>query len=242
MDTEQFSTAMDNVVGLRKCSWILCFFVTWEQGFYRTLIEDKQIRLTLSIIPRGTVLSMSKKRELQYTYKGPDRACLERAVDEVAQFVDSRYCGAPEASWRLFGFPLQGRSHHVERLPIHLPLEKNVIFTEGEEAQAVASALSRDSKLEAWFRLNSSADELPDAICTLIRSLRYPDVPRYFVWDAKNTSWRLRSKPLKEHLSMFSLHMAVYPLDEAWSFARAFFLALYVLSVCISSIILACLH
>ena len=35
----------------------------------------------------------------KYTYKGPDKACLQRSVDEVAQFLDSRYCGAPEAAW-----------------------------------------------------------------------------------------------------------------------------------------------
>ena len=113
--------------------------------------------------------------------------------------MDSRYCGAPEAAWRLFGFPLQGRSHHVERLPIHLPLEKNVLFTQGAEAQAALAALSRDSKLEAWFRLNSMAPSLPAETCALIRSLRYVDVPRHFTWDAKTTSWKLRAKGLKEN-------------------------------------------
>ena len=37
----------------------------------------------------------------KYTYEGPDRTCLERAVDEVADFLDSRYVGALEAAWRL---------------------------------------------------------------------------------------------------------------------------------------------
>lgn len=100
----------------------------------------------------------------KYTYKGPDRACLDRSVDEVSQFLDSRYCGAPEAAWRLFGFPLQGRSHHVERLPIRLPLEKTVTFRSG----------------------------------SLIRSLRYPDVPRYFVWNSKTFYWTRRAKISKE--------------------------------------------
>ena len=134
----------------------------------------------------------------KYTYKGPDKACLERTVDEVAQFLDSRYCGAPEAAWRIFGFPLQGRSHHVERLPVHLPLEKNVVFVEGAEAQAAQAALSRDSKLEAWFRLNASADTFSAETASLIRSLRYADVPRHFIWDVKTTSWKPRSKALKE--------------------------------------------
>ena len=44
----------------------------------------------------------------KYTYKGPDRACLEHAHDEVADYLDSRYVGAPEAAWRLLEFELHG--------------------------------------------------------------------------------------------------------------------------------------
>ena len=137
----------------------------------------------------------------KYTYKGPDRACLERSIDEVAQFVDSRYCGAPEAVWRLLAFPLQGRSHHVERLPVHLPLSKNVTFEVGSEADAVSSALLRRSKLEAWFTLNSNAAKLDARTASLVRSLRYPDIPRYFLWDTKSCSWIKRQRTSKESVS-----------------------------------------
>lgn len=140
----------------------------------------------------------SVKYLYKYTYKGPDKACLDRSIDEVSQFLDSRYCGAPEAAWRLFGFPLQGRSHHVERLPIHLPLEKTVTFRSGSEEAAVTNALSRDSKLEAWFRLNGQVSDLDASTAALIRSLRYPEVPRYFVWNSKTCSWTRRAKISKE--------------------------------------------
>jgi len=40
--------------------------------------------------------------------------------DEITRFLDFRYLGPCEAAWRIFEFPMQGRSHHVERLPIHL--------------------------------------------------------------------------------------------------------------------------
>ena len=134
----------------------------------------------------------------KYTYKGPDRSCLERSVDEVSQYLDSRYCGAPEAAWRVFGFPLHGRSHHVERLPVHLPLCKNVLFEQGFESEAATNALSRDSKLEAWFKLNASADCHTPEIAALIRSLRYPDVPKHFTWHAPTCSWKPREKIGKE--------------------------------------------
>ena len=163
----------------------------------------------------------------KYTYKGPDKACLERAVDEVANFLHSRYCGASEAAWPLFGFPMQGRSHHVERLPVHLPLEKNVLFEEGAEAEAAIAALSRDSKLEAWFRLCSSAHTFPDATCALIRSLRYIELPRHFVWEPKSSSWKLRSKTLKE---LFHSHrrLASNLLDETIDVIVALFMPVQV--------------
>ena len=155
--------------------------------------------------------------------EGPDKACLERSVDEVAQYLDSRYCGTPEAAWRLFGFPLQGRSHHVERLPIHLPLQKNVLFSEGSEAQAAANALSRDSKLEAWFRLNASADSYDPQTAALILSLRYPEIPRHFVWDVKKSYWKLRARSLKDIIFVLLdhiLYVALACLD--YSFCRSF--------------------
>ena len=72
----------------------------------------------------------------KYTYKGPDRACIEIGWDEVKDFQDARYVGAPEAAWRLLGYPLHGKSHVVERLPVHLPLQQHVVFREGQEQTA----------------------------------------------------------------------------------------------------------
>ena len=119
-------------------------------------------------------------------------------MDEVATFLDARYCGAPEACWRLLGFPLQGRSHQVERLPVHLPLQQRLLFAQGSEAAAVSNALCRRTKLEAWFHLNSNAPSYPAETRALIESLRYPDVPRYFVWDSRTATWNLRRRNAKD--------------------------------------------
>ena len=139
----------------------------------------------------------------KYTYKGPDRACLDRQVDEVQQFLDSRYCGAPEACWRLFAFPLQGRSHTVERLPVHLPLHQNVLFTRGAEQSAVQAAMSRPSKLEASFLLNAKAESFDASTCALILSLRYPNIPRHFSWDSTGSCWKPRRKRGKVLIVIF---------------------------------------
>ena len=55
---------------------------------------------------------------------------MNPAINDVEVFLDSRYVGAPEAAWRLFGFPLQGRSHAIERLPVHFPLRQTAVFNE----------------------------------------------------------------------------------------------------------------
>ena len=59
----------------------------------------------------------------KYTFKGHDRAHVElgQPHDELQAHIDARYLGAAEAAWRLFGFPIHGCSHAVERLAVHLP-------------------------------------------------------------------------------------------------------------------------
>ena len=120
----------------------------------------------------------------KYSYKGPDRACLEHSVNEVANFLDTRYCGAPEAAWRLFQFPLHGKSHVVERLPVHLPLQQSVLFNAGNEEEALMHGLGKPTKLEAWFQLNASIRAHDEETQQLITTLRYPELPRHFRWDS----------------------------------------------------------
>ena len=130
----------------------------------------------------------------KYTYKGPDRACVEHARDEIADFLDARYVGAPEAAWRLLEFELHGRSHQVERLPVHLPMQQTIQFQTGLERQYVERALSRRTKLEAWFDLTAHAATFPAATADLIRRLRYPEIPQHFKWDSSSCSWQLRQR------------------------------------------------
>ena len=135
--------------------------------------------------------------------------------DEVTEFLDARYVGAPEATWRLLGFKLHGRSHPVERLPVHLENQENVLFTEGHEAAAAESAQARTSKLDAWFALNWAEcraaaaesgitwgeDVGPAGALLAARELTWPakhlrfsDVPQFYVWDSKATLWRRRKR------------------------------------------------
>ncbi len=67
----------------------------------------------------------SIKYMYKYTYKGHDRANVQvrdQATDEIREFLDARYVGPAEAAWRLFEFPMHGRSHAVQRLVVHKAL------------------------------------------------------------------------------------------------------------------------
>ena len=135
-----------------------------------------------------------------YTYKGPDRACMELLRDEVAEYIDARYLSAPEACWRLFQFPLHARSHAIERLPVHLEWEQSILFEEGEERTAAERAALKQTKLTAWFELNAKeardrgtgSDELSAELPANspkhipASSLLYRDVPNHYVWHAQS--------------------------------------------------------
>ncbi|KAK6031189.1 hypothetical protein OSTOST_02664 [Ostertagia ostertagi] len=53
----------------------------------------------------------------KYVYKGPDRANINiegaGENDEIKQHLNTRYVCAPQSLYRIFGFPLQDRSHTV---------------------------------------------------------------------------------------------------------------------------------
>ena len=72
----------------------------------------------------------------KYIHKCHDRARMEmknEECDEVKKYVDCRYLGPMETSWRLNEMPLHGRSHNVVRLLVNLDGPEYVTFEEGQE-------------------------------------------------------------------------------------------------------------
>ena len=129
----------------------------------------------------------SVKYLFKYTFKGHDRAALElHDGNEVAAHVDARYVGPAEACWRLFGFPLQGMSHHVERLAVHLPQMQAVLFAEGAERQAAAAASTQQTTLTAWFELNAATPAYRDVL--------YTEIPTRCVWHKQSRKWGPRKQ------------------------------------------------
>ena len=125
----------------------------------------------------------------KYVHKGHDSAEVGFVVDEIETFINARYVSAPEAAYRLFEFPLHGKSHSVVKLPIHLSNKQSVFFRRGEEAAAVEKALNKDTHLTAWFKLNTTD---PSA-----RQFYYEQIPLHYKWNDKTFKWVRRKKAWK---------------------------------------------
>ncbi|RWS27879.1 uncharacterized protein B4U80_03589 [Leptotrombidium deliense] len=136
---------------------------------------------------------MSIKYIHKYIHKGHDKAKIRvgadndcSVTDEIQNFVDSRYLSAQESAWRLFELPMHGRSHSVERLPIHLPGMNRIIFQEGNEAHALAHQCH--TKLTAYFELNKCDPEA--------RSIKYEDIPLSYRWNNEKKIWQKRKRQI----------------------------------------------
>ena len=143
----------------------------------------------------------SVKYLYKYSYKGHDRATLElgeeavpakkpedekKLPDEIKNHIDARYVGPSEAFWRLLEFHMSGRSHHVERLAVHLPGQQGLLFETGKEREALATAAGKRTTLTAWFELNQ------DLYNMKTRTLRYSQMPEHYVWTMKTRKWAAR--------------------------------------------------
>jgi PIF1-like helicase/Helitron helicase-like domain at N-terminus len=144
----------------------------------------------------------------KYVYKGYD--CVSLNVrdgqnfadwDEVKNYLDCRYVSSSEAVWRLFEFYQADRSHSVETLPVHLPGENSIAYTEEDEdalladagdprhVEAVDRLLERRSRLEAYFVLNVES--------AAARNYRYVQIPEFYTWDGRNGRWNERRQTSK---------------------------------------------
>ncbi|CAO4386371.1 unnamed protein product [Caenorhabditis nigoni] len=84
----------------------------------------------------GTVLAV--KYIYKYVYKGTTRAAIQikivdgketEVIDEIKQYLDTRFVCSPEAMYHLYGFPMSNRSVTVVQMSIHLPGEQNDVST-----------------------------------------------------------------------------------------------------------------
>lgn len=132
----------------------------------------------------------SVKYIYKYIYKGYDACTVIIAeegtmqYDEVASFLNARYVGSTEAAWRIFENKMHYQSHTVIKLDCHLENQQTVYFREGDIDRTLNP---KDTKLQAWFLLNSSAESNS---CQHL----YTEIPFYFTWDETHKRWKPRQR------------------------------------------------
>ncbi|XP_043478216.1 uncharacterized protein LOC122508759 [Leptopilina heterotoma] len=74
--------------------------------------------------------------------------------DEIKTYIETRYVSPPEACGRILSNNLQGKSHSIYRLPIHLPNQQTIVVDNVNDQNSVMSALNRSKELTEYFKLN----------------------------------------------------------------------------------------
>ena len=75
-----------------------------------------------------------------------------REVDEIKQYLDSRYILSIEATWGIFEFEITHCYPSVEMLQFHFPLKHNIVFNDDEVLDEVANRAQQSvSMLMPWF-------------------------------------------------------------------------------------------
>lgn len=152
----------------------------------------------------------------KYVNKGPDRAKVKQyapstdthtqsvpnhtasnenesqagGVDEIAEYMKSRYLSCCEAIWRLFGFEIHGKFPPVERLYVHLPGMNFITVREDTNlGDIVDDEASQMSSLTQWFVANQQSSSGHD--------LTYCQFPNRYTWDGTSKLWTVRRRGFK---------------------------------------------
>ena len=152
------------------------------------LLVKYQAHINVEIVNRDDM----EKYLFKYTTKGPDcaKVGIRDGGNEIQQCLDCRCIAPNEAAWRLLLFEINHTDPSVERLPVHLPLENNVVVFEDDYLdQVIENPLSTITKLTAWFDANR--------IYPHARQHTYVEFPEFWTWHGDGKYWKQRSKSHK---------------------------------------------
>ncbi|XP_044005848.1 uncharacterized protein LOC122850854 [Aphidius gifuensis] len=71
--------------------------------------------------------------------------------DEISNHIETRYV----SHVRIYGRPLQEKSHSIARLPVHLPNQQTVTINDEAEEESLRTAMDQQTMLMDYFSLNS---------------------------------------------------------------------------------------
>lgn len=159
------------------------------------LLKKYQAHINMEWCNQGT----SVKYLFKYINKGYDRitAAVVRTesdgssfgtdVDEIKQYLDCRYVSPSEACWRIFSYPIHGRSPSVERLYFHLEGENPVYYTDYDFIDNVLEKPTvKESMFTAWMESNKKYEDA--------KTLTYTVFLSKFVYDKRYRLWRPRKR------------------------------------------------
>ena len=113
-----------------------------------------------------------------------------KGIDEIAEYIKSRYLSYYEASWRLYGFEIHCKYPPVERLPVHLP-GMNLITVHEEQSleEARDDPNSGKTMLTEWMVENQRSERG--------RDLTYCEFPSMYTWFPDKKYWKRRCREEK---------------------------------------------
>nr|CAD2200499.1 unnamed protein product [Meloidogyne enterolobii] len=155
-----------------------------------------------------------------YIYKGYDAATIECVqigedgtkkvlnYDEVSKYLEARYLSPCEASWRIFKFPLQGKSHSVDKLDIHLENMQKIIYEKNATKNEIKDASEKNSTLTAYFKFCQANQNL---------HIKYIDMPKYCTWLKNTREWKY---PRKVNFKKIGRIIPVNPVETEKYYLR----------------------
>uniref|UniRef100_A0A8R7R995 Helitron helicase-like domain-containing protein n=1 Tax=Triticum urartu TaxID=4572 RepID=A0A8R7R995_TRIUA len=118
-------------------------------------------------------------------------ASSTETVNEIDNYLECRCVTPNDAAWRLQQYDIHHTDPSVERLPVHLPLENNVIYSEDDNLeQVIEDPQKGTTKLTAWLDANM---QHPEA-----RQYTYIEFPEYWTWHQQGKYWDHRRGPQKK--------------------------------------------
>ena len=131
----------------------------------------------------------SVKYIFKYIHKGNDAAHVEIRQnhlnhDEILQHLNARYVGPHQAVFRLMQYKMHDKSHIIIRLAIHLPLQQNVHYQNGNEEQALQR--NEQTMLTAFFKLNQDDQNAHQYL--------YHEIPEHYTFNKSAKKWNRRQR------------------------------------------------
>ncbi|GMF31890.1 unnamed protein product [Phytophthora fragariaefolia] len=131
--------------------------------------------------------------------------------NEILRYLNARYISPVEACMRLLGFAIQGKTHSIVQLTIHLENEQVVTFRSSDNRDRVLTC-GRHTMLTRFLEL--CACDAPEN--QIAKTMIYQDMPKEFRWDAKAKRW-VRRKHFQAALGRM---VHVSPRDMEWFYLR----------------------